>query len=290
VGRFDLADEKWLPALAVGEPESRSGVWDVLVRDDGEVYFTTFFEDAGSVLPATGRVRRLALGGALNELAEGPDGTVVATRYGSGKADDGNGDVIAFDRDGRTVKSWSLVAPPGFRVAPKTPLWDDLRRELLVTADHLPLTAASGAPAQVRHDAVPIDEHGAARLVPPPPELNFAAKSRDGTIYRAEVDGHALWLAVVPPPGRGELRRIALDNAYAPELDFVQDIQVAADGRVAVTRWSGVVHVLHPDGTLHSVALPHPDASGLYYTAVLHRDRLCATYCADVTVVCADAP
>src|SRR5688572_15464283 len=92
VGRFDLAGERWLPPLDVGDRQSRSGVWDVLVGDDGEVYFTTFFEEAGSVNPATGRVRRLALGGALNELAEGPAGTVVASRYGS--ADQG-GDAIA---------------------------------------------------------------------------------------------------------------------------------------------------------------------------------------------------
>ena len=32
------------------------------------------------------------------------------------------------------------------------------------------------------------------------------------------------------------------------------------------------------------------DPEGLYYTAVLHGDRLCATYCADVTVVCVNAP
>ena len=32
------------------------------------------------------------------------------------------------------------------------------------------------------------------------------------------------------------------------------------------------------------------EATCTLITAVLHRDRLCATYCADVTVVCADAP
>jgi hypothetical protein len=66
IGRFDLAAERWLPPLEVGEPDSRSGVWDVLVAADGEVYFTTFFEEAGSVNPATGRVRRMALCRALN--------------------------------------------------------------------------------------------------------------------------------------------------------------------------------------------------------------------------------
>ncbi len=287
VGRFELTGERWLPPLEVGGPESRSGVWDVLVGDDGEVYFTTFFEEAGSVQPSTGRVRRLLLGGATNELAEGPDGTVLVTRYGT---DGQDGDVIAFDRDGHTVKHWSLVAPLGHVVAPKTPLWDGVRRELWVTADQLPLAAEPAPPPPPRQDAVIVDERGRARLVPEPPELQFAAKSRDGTIYRAESDASALWLSVVPPPARGEPRRVPLDAAFAPDFDFAQDIQVAADGRVVVTRWSGLVHVLHPDGRVRSVALPRPDPAGLYYTGVLHGDRLCATYCADVTVVCVDAP
>ena len=290
VGRFDLAGERWLPPLEVGEPESRSGVWDVLVGEDGEIYFTTFFEEAGSVSPATGRVRRLALGRALNELAPGPDGTVLATRYGTGTADGGNGDVIAFDRAGHIVRRWLLAAPPGHRVAPKTPLWDGLRRVLWVTADHLPVTSADGTDTRPRHEAIAIGEDGEAHLLPERPELLFAAKGEDGTIYRAESDAHALWLSVIPPPERGEPRRVPLDDAFAPELDFAQDIQVAADGRVAVTRWSGIVHVLHPDGRVRSTALPRLDPARLYYTAVLHGDRLCATYCADVTVVCVDAP
>jgi hypothetical protein len=288
VGRFDLAEERWLPPLEVGTPESRSGVWDVLEGDDGQIYFTTFYESAGSVRPDTGSVRRLDLGGALNELAHGPDGTVLASRYGSGTSEAGDGDVIAFDRDGRTARRWSLAAPDGYRVAPKTPLWDALRGELWVTADQLPIDDGARAERPPRQDAVLVAANGRARLVPEPPELLFAAKSRDGEIYRAETDERALWLTVVPP--RGDERRILLDPAFAASLDFAQDIQVAADGSVVVTRWSGVVHVVARDGSVRSVALPRPDPSGLYYTGVLHGERLCVTYCADVTVVCVDAP
>jgi hypothetical protein len=288
IGRFDLAAERWLPPLEVGTPESRSGVWDVLAGDDGEIYFTTFFEQAGSVQPATGRVRRLALGGALNELGRGPDGTLIASRYGSGSADDGNGDVIAFDHAGRTVRRWSLIAPDGYRVAPKTPLWDALRGELWVTTDQLPIASGPDEAQPPRQDAVFVDATGRARLVPEPPELLFAAQSREGEIYRAEADHRALWLTIVPP--RGETRRVLLDPAFAASLDFAQDIQVAADGRVAVTRWSGIVHVLERDGSVQSIALPRSDPAGLYYTGVLHGQRLCVTYCADVTVVCVDAP
>lgn len=97
-----------------------------------------------------------------------------------------------------------------------------------------------------------------------------------------DAGGHACLLAEPP--------EIALDHAFPGEVDFAQDIQVAPDGRIAVTRWSGVVHVLDPEGQLHRVSLPRLDPAGLYYTAVLRGDRLCATYCADVTVVCVDAP
>lgn len=284
VGRFDLAREKFLLPLDVGSAESRSGVWDVLAGDDGEVYFTTFFEEAGSVNPSTGRVRRLALGGALNELAEGPPGTIAASRYGS---KDAGGDVIAFDRQGHTVRRWPLVSLPGFRIAPKTPLWDALRGELWVTADQLPDAEHGTVP---RQDANAVDASGRARLIEEPPELMFVAKGGDGTLYRAEADGSALSLRVVPPPGRGEPRVIRLDDAFAAAADFAQDIQVGPDGRVVVTRWSGIVHVVDPGGRARSVSLPRLDPAGLYYTAVLHGDRLCATYCADVTVVCADTP
>ena len=289
VGRFDLANERWLPPLEVGVPDSRSGVWDVLMGEDGEVYFTTFFEAAGAVDPATGRVRRFALGGALNELGYGPEGTLLASRYGTGNADDGNGDLIAFDRAGQMRRRWTLAAPAGHRIAPKTPVWDDLRRELWITADQLP-TGAQSATAKPRQDAIRIDARGRVHLLAEPPELLFVAKARDGTLYRAEADGSSLWLQIVPPPDAGEPRRVALDDAFAPDLDFAQDIQVAADGRVVVTRWSGVVHVVDRDDRVRSVALPRPDPTGLYDTGVLHGSRLCATYCADVTVVCVDAP
>jgi hypothetical protein len=288
IGRFDLAEEQWLPPLEVGTPESRSGVWDVLEGDDGEVYFTTFFESAGSVQPASGRVRQLDLGGATNELGHGPDGTVLASRYGTGTAEAGDGDVIAFDRDGRIVRRWPLAARDGYRVAPKTPLWDALRGELWVTADQLPIADGPRGARPPRQDAVFVDASGRARVLPEPPELLFAAKGADGVLYRAEADQRALWLTVVPP--RGEARRVLLDREFADSLDFAQDIQVAQDGRVVVTRWSGVVHVVDRDDHVRSITLPRPDPTGLYYTGVLHGERLCVTYCADVTVVCVDAP
>ena len=57
-----------------------------------------------------------------------------------------------------------------------------------------------------------------------------------------------------------------------------------------MTRWSGLVHVVSPNGRVATRRLPRLDPTGLYYTAVIRGDRLCASYCAEVTVVCVDAP
>lgn len=291
VGRFDLSRESLLTPLDVGGVGSRSGVWDVWPAPSGEVWFTTFFEEAGTVDPATGRVRHLLLGGGLNELAAGPAGTVLASRYGSGTARAANGGVVVIDAAGDLAASWPLDAPPGYRVAPKTIAWDPLRAELWVTTDLLPLPGRAGP---LRHDAYVLGAGGRLLRRIPRPEVQFVARGPDGTLYRAEVDGSDLELRVVPPPGGEPERLVPLDAAFPAALDFVQDIQPAADGRVAVTRWSGRVHVLHPDraggGAVRTVQLPRLEPGGLYYTAVLRGDRLCATYCAGVTVVCADAP
>jgi streptogramin lyase len=83
IGRFDLARERMLAPLAITPAPARSGVWDVLAHTNGWLYFTTFWEHAGRVDPATGRVEWFtSAGAALNELAQLPDGRVLASRYG----------------------------------------------------------------------------------------------------------------------------------------------------------------------------------------------------------------
>ena len=81
---------------------------------------------------------------------------------------------------------------------------------------------------------------------------------------------------------------------FAAELDFAQDVSFGDGGEIVVTRWSGAIHVLGPEldgagaGLLHRrIDLPRYESQGLYYSAVLHGDHICATYCADVSVVCA---
>jgi len=174
-------------------------------------------------------------------------------------------------------------------VAPKTVAWDPQREELWVTSDLLPL-----GPGAVRHDAYRLDREGALRQRFERPELQFVAFGADGSGFFAEARGARLTLRIQPPPGVGPERSLTLDEAFAAGFDFVQDVQPMPDGRAVVTRWSGLVHVVGQ--RVATLRLPRLDPQGLYYTAVLHEgrggrgERLCATYCADVTVVCADAP
>jgi hypothetical protein len=85
-------------------------------------------------------------------------------------------------------------------------------------------------------------------------------------------------------------RRVVLDTSFPSEFDFVQDLQIAEDGRIVVTRWSGAIHVVTPAGEPRFIAFPRSSEGGLYYTAVARGDRICATYCLDVAVVCGPAP
>jgi len=170
--------------------------------------------------------------------------------------------------------------------------WDPRRAELWVTSDLLPLPGHDGP---VRHDAYVLGADGRLLRRIERPEVQFVARGPRDTLYLAEVEQGRLYLRIVPPPGAGAAERLLLDPAFPAALDFVQDVQPAADGRVALTRWSGHVHVLHPGAAdaaarVRSVRLPPLEDGGLYYTAVLRGDRLCATYCAGVTVVCTDAP
>jgi hypothetical protein len=285
VGRFDLARERWLEPLEVGPPDSRSGVWDVHVQDGG-LYFTTFFEHAGRVDLASGRVTEFdAAGRGLNELAEGPDGTVLATRYGSGRDTRGDGELLSLDPSGRVVERFALAPPTGFRVAPKTPAWDAVRDRLWTTTDLLPL-----AQQAIRHDTYVLARGGAQVDRIEAPEIQFVAVGADGTFYRAEAD-RELWLHARPPfAPPAAARRTLLDPAFPAALDFVQDLKPTADGRVVVTRWSGTLHVVDAAGDVATARLPRLDPDGLYYSGVIHGDRLCVSYCADVTVVCVNVP
>jgi len=288
IGRFDLRREQLLEALEVGTRGDRSGVWDVLAHPNGRIYFTTFYESAGYTEVPSGRTVRLPdLGTGLNELAVGPDAGVLASRYSGAFEDEGNGSIVSFDAEGALLDEFPLRAPDGYLVAPKTVAFDPVRAEIWVTTDLLPLVP--GNPQ--RHDTYVLSARGEELRRISEPEIQFVAFAADGTGFRAEIEGRKLWLRVSAAgddPAGG--RRILLDAAFVPALDFVQDIELAADGRAVVSRWSGWVHVVDSPRQVRSTRLPQFDEGGLYYTAVAEGDRICATYCSRVTVVCRDIP
>jgi hypothetical protein len=286
IGRFDLRRRAFLPPLDLSPAASDAGIWDVLAHPNGRVYFTDFFGSSGFVEPASGRVVRFdALGPGLNELAPGPDGRILVTRYGSEARHDGS--VLVIDPEGALVAEYPLHGPEGFGVAPKSVAFDPVRQEIWVNTDLIPLDA--GARGGVRHDARLLDRNGTERLRFDAPELQFFRFSADGTGWFAEVEGSLLQLRIRPPERAGSPlltgRFVPLDDAFAAQADFVQDIQVAGD-RAVVTRWSGRVDVVSRDGRVRSVRLPVDEEGEIYYSGVEAGPDVCATRCGGIEVVC----
>ena len=287
IGRFDLAAQRMRPPVAV-DVAGGSGIWDVLPAH-GRVYFTTFFGPAGAVDPDSGALEVFtALGTGLNELAPGPDGTILASRYGA--AGGGGGSVVRMTPNGERVAELELGAPPGYVAAPKTVAWDPVRREIWVTVDLV--SRSGGAPAT---DARRLASDGREVERITEPEIQFVAFASDGTGYFAARTGALLELLLLEPqmsgPPLAAARRIVLDRSFPAAADFVQDIHPASDGRVVLTRWSGKVHVVDVRSEdARTVELPRENGKGLYYSGVLRGRRLCATYCEGIEVVCADLP
>jgi hypothetical protein len=287
IGRFDLERLAFLEPLNVTAEGARSGVWDVFAHRNGRVYYTTFFEEAGFVDLASREGVRFAAGGlGLNELAPGPDGGILVSRYGG--PGDGDGSLVLLDADGGILAEHPLEPVADRVVAPKTVAWDPVRDEFWVNTDLVPR-----GPGEVRYDARVLDRAGRERARLSESELQFVAFREDGVGIVAEVDAAGLWLRVLRPDDeegaaeRGE--RFLVDEFFDRRVDFAQDIQFAPDGRAVVTRWSGRFHVVDPELPLsRTLSLPRPE-DGLFYTGVLHGDRVCATLCGAISVVCAPA-
>jgi hypothetical protein len=284
IGRFDLTRRRLLAPLDAGPGPAPTGVWDVLAHPNGRVYFTTWFDAMGWVDPRSGEVIRLeALGSNLNEIAPGPGESLLVSRYGSADGGPGDGSVLVASLDGESIAELPLAPPAGHRVAAKTVAFDPARDEIWVTTDVFPL-----GPGPIRHDAYVLDRAGREKQRTLRPELHFVAFGPDATGLFAEVDGARLELRIRPPEGPD--RRLLADDAFAAGLDFAQDIHFAPDGRAVVTRWSGVVHVFDPPGSLTTLRLPRIEPAGLYYSGVLAQGRVCATHCGSLTVACAPGP
>ena len=282
IGRFDLASERFLPPLELRPGGAATGVWDVLVHPSGRIYFTTYFDFAGSVDPRSGEVREFASAGlGLNELALGPQGQILATRYGF--ADDDEGSLVVLSESGEILAEHVLAEPPGLRVLAKSLAFDPLRRETWLNTDLLP--PAGGA---ALHDARLLDAAGRELLRISEPELQFFAFAPDGTGYFAEVSGQRLELRERSPEGRDRI--VPLDDAFAADNDFVQDVRAEPDDGAVLTRWSGRVHLVRPSGEVLDLRLPRTDAGELYYTATRFGGHVCATRCGQVEVVCQDLP
>jgi hypothetical protein len=280
IGRFDLAQARLLDPLDAGPP-APTGVWDVLAHANGRVYFTTWFDAMGWVVPETGARQWLPeLGRGLNEIAPGPGDTLLVSRYGDPDDPQASGGILVATLDGVRVAEHALVPPPGYRTAPKTVGYDATRDEIWVTTDLF------GPPGSaIRHDAYVLDGAGRERRRIEHPEVHFVAFRPEGGGVLAEVEGSRLVLRLRPRAGPDLV--VVADAAFANGVDFVQDIRFAPDGRAVVTRWSGAVHLLSPEGDLETLRLPRLADGGLYYSGALAPDRVCATHCAGIEVVCA---
>ncbi|MCZ7617021.1 MAG: hypothetical protein M5U32_01460 [Myxococcota bacterium] len=300
IGRFDLARERWLTPLSI-ESASASGTWDVLAHPNGRLYFSDLFGTAGFVDPERRTTQRLPdVGPGLNELVAGPDATVLATRYGG--AHGGPGSVVVLDPDGVILAEHPLAPEPGFRVAAKSLGFDPIRRVVWVNTDLLPEPARPTAPIDAPHaaaDGIRYDTRildlatGREQARFETPELHFLHFEPDGRGYFAWLDGARLVLRRTAPgaatgPDAGAVS--VLDEAFPAGLDFVQELRPTPDGSVLAMRWSGRLHEVAPNGTVRTRALPRLDADGLYYSAFAVGDRVCASYCADLTIVCAPRP
>ncbi len=290
IGRFDLTARRLLSALDVGGEDPHSGVWDVLPLG-GRVYFTTYFEGAGSVELATGVVTRAPHGLYWNELSVGPPGSILVSRYAD--AGSGGGAVLVVSPGLEVLEEHRLEAPAGEAFAAKSPAWDPIRDELWVTTDRLPLPTDG----TLAYPTLVLNREGreVARFGTrgAPAEIHFVRFDRRGRGFLALVTEGRLELVLLEPDSdRRDLtgaKRVLLDEDFPAGLDFAQDIHLDASGSAFVTRWSGRVHRVSPTGKLRTWQLPR-NPGDLYYTAVPTADGVCATRCGDVEVVCSDRP
>jgi hypothetical protein len=296
IGRFDLARRRFLPPLRV-QPlgrVSRSSVWDVLVHSNGRIYYTTYFEEMGSVSPDGGDVRHFPdLGPGLNELTEGPRGRVYVTRYTSDPLDsqpERFGSVLVLTPDGVRVSEFRLESAAGRFTAPKSLAVDPATGEIWLNADVLHSDGTlSYATLRLAPDGDLLERRDGA------PELHFVAFDRDGIGWFAEDRDGELWLRAA----RGEEQLGSVSLGRRPPLDFVQDLKPFGDRGVVAALWSGRAFLasLSEDGpVLRGVEFERPpdcvapEGRSLLYSAIVAGSRVYGTLFCGTTILSAPLP
>jgi hypothetical protein len=290
IGRFDLESERFLEPLRVRRrsPGVRSSVWDVLVHSNGRIYYTTYYEEMGSVLPDGSDISHFdGIGVGFNELVEGPEGNLYVTRYSDAPAQPSRrsyGSVAVLSPDGALLRELRIDAGNGAFVAPKSLAVDPAGGEIWLNTDTF------GRDGSVVHEWIRLSADGEV--------LERGAGSRE-LLFVAFDPGGRGWFA---EDASGELRlRLRERGAWThtlplgarDPLDFVQDIRFTARGAL-LALWSGRVISVEPTGGGFQVAdfrleLPAecapPGHRSLLYTAVPHRDSLYATLFCGPTIL-----
>jgi hypothetical protein len=282
LGRFDLARERMLAPIDVGRVGDRAGTRDLLVRDGGDVFFTTDAERPGLVSVDSGRVRRFGgLPGEYSAIVRGPDHDSLLAGFDREAEELA---VLRLGAEGRLLAEYRIDVT-GLGVAGiRSLVYEPLRGETWILAE------LADAP-QMRL-LIALDTHGRV-LWRVSAEIDHL-RSTAGGLRWIEVRGRRLALASlesdasVTPPEASE--RTLLDSRFAAGLDSVEDLWISSNGESVVTRRSGWVHIVSPSGGVARARMPHVEAPGGYVSTVKWGGRLCATYCGGITVACRSAP
>ena len=272
IGRFDLEHARFLDSLVVRplDPKARSSVWDVLVHSNGRIYYTTGWDEFGSVRRDGSDVRHYAGAGAgLNELWEGPEGEIYVTRYcGSHRgAPDESGAVAVFGPDGQHRRELPFKKEDGASICPKSVAVDPHTRDIWVNSD---VIRPSGGPTG--YETFRLSSTGQVLERFASPSVDFLSFDAAGRGWFAENTGGRFVVRIASPDG--SVRRLDL-GAHGP-IDVVQDIKHF--GRVTLlATWGLTVYLVRelPDGKFETKALHPPRPTHcppspvLGYTAVL---------------------
>jgi len=239
IGRFDMDRERFLDPLVVrrADPAAPSSVWDVLVHSNGRIYYTTMWDEFGSVLPDGTDVRYYPdAGSGLNELWEGPDGEIYATRYlgAYSGAQDENGGVAVFGPDGEHRREFTFKIEDGVLICPRDIAVNPRTRDVWVNTD---MFLADGTPRG--HDTFRLSPSGAVLERIATPWIALPSFEADGRGWFVE-DANGRWtLRIVEPDGSST----SLDLGAHDALDVTQDIKHAGDITL-ISTWAANVFVV----------------------------------------------